>query len=95
MGASITRYEGRGRLTADNILFAIVLYSLEAWSSVQGTETILGSVEGVVLAELVSSTTQFVLHLETGATLDCTLQAMPTPGMYAVTAQSPIRGPRP
>lgn len=96
MGTTVKHYEGRGRLMQGDDFVAHVLYSLEAWQSDTGAETIIGSIAEPRpnLAEGKSST-MYVLHMTTGATLVCSLSPLSIPHTYAITASGSIQAPFP
>jgi hypothetical protein len=96
MGATVKHYEGRGQLMDGRDFVAHVLYSVQAWRSDLGSEVIIGSISAsspIPLPE--DRITPYVLHLETGATLACTVSPLPTPESYELTVYGTINAPRP
>jgi hypothetical protein len=94
-GPDVVRYQGRGRLFEGGRFAGWVQYYLEAWSNTAGNQIILGTIEGATdLLSASGATPLFVLSLEQGWTLACTLQPMPRAGVYEVVAQGDLQPPR-
>jgi hypothetical protein len=95
MPPHVKHYQGRGPLSRGGSHVARVLYYLEVWSNGVGAETVLGTVEGRPDLLRLYEDSSFVLRLETGAKLPCTLRALPQAGAYEVIAADVLEPPRP
>ena len=96
MRLSVTHYQGRGRLSHASAFVAWVLYYLEVWANADGHQRVVGTIEGPHgLTQAGASSPRYVLLLENGATLACTIQPMPAAGTYEVIAYEALQRPRP